>query len=904
MVSLPCNSTFTHLPKFPLLFKTNPPNHFKILPKPTWKFQTHSVKGLVTNSGDSAQPRPPRTLFPGGFKRPEIQVPTLVLQVSSDEVLKRENVLNVIDKGVSKWVGIVMLDCGEASGGRLYEAARVLKSVIKDRAYLVIGERVDIAAAVGASGVVLSDQGLPAIVARNMMMESKSDSKFLPLVARTVQTPHSALSASGSEGADFLVLGIDGEKCAEVLVKSVCQQVKVPVFAMIDLLGELTDFTAASNLLHSGASGLVIRLKSMKMFSDDILSKLFYTVFVMNKRAQGEFQTSKERGIMDLDKEFYVRNGVTRLTKLEDKEKKLIEAQRVFLLDAIAVIRKAAPLMDEVSLLVDAVSRLDDPFLLVIVGEFNSGKSTVINTLLGKRYLKEGVVPTTNEITLLCYSEMGVNEQQRCERHPDGQFICYLPAPILKEMNIVDTPGTNVILQRQQRLTEEFVPRADLLIFVISADRPLTESEVAFLRYIQQWKKKLEEATAFIKDNTRKLLNTEHVTLYPVSARSALEAKLSALSDGAPNYEELLLNDPRWKTSSFYELENFLFSFLDSSTDMGIERMKLKLGTPIGIANRLITACETLVKQECDSANQDLILVGEIVSSVKEFATKIESDSISWKKQSQSLIDIAKARAVKLTESTLKLSNLELVVSSFLQGDKSGSVTAGSSVQNDIITPALSDAQRLLSEYLTWLRSSYARQGKRYRESFAKRWPVHVNREGPMPPESHELLVKREDFCLQVIDNFSASAAGQVFDQEIREVVMGSFGGLGAAGLSASLLTSVLPTTVEDLLALGICSAGGFLAISNFPSRRKEVIDKVKRVADALARELEEAMQKDLMQTVENLDRLVELMSRPYQEAAQNRLNRLLEIQEELSKVERQVRILQTDIQNLHIFSN
>lgn len=45
-------------------------------------------------------------------------------------------------------------------------------------------------------------------------------------------------------------------------------------------------------------------------------------------------------------------------------------------------------------------------------------------------------------------------------------------------MNIVDTPGTNVILQRQQRLTEEFVPRADLLFFVISADRPLTESEV------------------------------------------------------------------------------------------------------------------------------------------------------------------------------------------------------------------------------------------------------------------------------------------------------------------------------------------------------------------------------------------------------------------------------------------
>ena len=46
-------------------------------------------------------------------------------------------------------------------------------------------------------------------------------------------------------------------------------------------------------------------------------------------------------------------------------------------------------------------------------------------------------------------------------------------------MNLVDTPGTNVILQRQQRLTEEYVPRADLILFVLSSDRPLTESEVS-----------------------------------------------------------------------------------------------------------------------------------------------------------------------------------------------------------------------------------------------------------------------------------------------------------------------------------------------------------------------------------------------------------------------------------------
>ena len=73
----------------------------------------------------------------------------------------------------------------------------------------------------------------------------------------------------------------------------------------------------------------------------------------------------------------------------------------------------------------------------------------------------------------------------------DGVFVRQLPADILREINIVDTPGTNVVLERQQRLTEEYVPRADLVIFVMSADRPFAESEVNFLRYIRKWGKKI-----------------------------------------------------------------------------------------------------------------------------------------------------------------------------------------------------------------------------------------------------------------------------------------------------------------------------------------------------------------------------------------------------------------------------
>lgn len=104
------------------------------------------------------------------------------------------------------------------------------------------------------------------------------------------------------------------------------------------------------------------------------------------------------------------------------------------------------------------------------------------------RYLAEGILPTTNEISVLKFLEDG---DQEVTQNADGFFIRRLPANLLREMNVVDTPGTNVILDRQQRLTEEYVPRADLVLFVMSADRPFTESEVNFLKYIRQWGKKV-----------------------------------------------------------------------------------------------------------------------------------------------------------------------------------------------------------------------------------------------------------------------------------------------------------------------------------------------------------------------------------------------------------------------------
>ncbi|KAI4304500.1 hypothetical protein MLD38_039998 [Melastoma candidum] len=324
------------------------------------------------------------------------------------------------------------------------------------------------------------------------------------------------------------------------------------------------------------------------------------------------------------------------------------------------------------------------------LGEFNSGKSTFINALLGNIYLKEGVVPTTNKITFLRYAES----------EAAGKVA----------------PGWTI-----HTLSSHFNSKRNLLLFVISADRPLTESEAAFLRYTQKWKKKvvfvlnksdiyqndleLDEAISFIKNNVLKLLNSDNVTLYPVSSRLALEAKLMASYDVPTELIHSSLSDISWGKSSFYQLERFLYSFLDGSTDKGMERVKLKLETPIRIAEQLISSCDSLLRKDCKRAKEDLNSVLEVVGTIKTYRQQMESESISWWRKVLSLIDSARGCVLELIESTIPLSNLDLALTYLFKSENS-TVSGTARVQNDIVSPALLDAQKLLKDYIHHLDTS------------------------------------------------------------------------------------------------------------------------------------------------------------------------------------------------------
>ncbi|MFT6811350.1 MAG: putative GTPase, partial [Saprospiraceae bacterium] len=137
---------------------------------------------------------------------------------------------------------------------------------------------------------------------------------------------------------------------------------------------------------------------------------------------------------------------------------------------------------------VDVAEHIMDPYLFVIVGEVKAGKSSFINALLETKeeICKVAASPMTDTIQEITYGtephEVVINDYLK---------RIYQPVDILKEISIVDTPGTNTIIDHHQEITERFVPAADLIVFVFESKNPYRESAWQFFDYInaEWWKK-------------------------------------------------------------------------------------------------------------------------------------------------------------------------------------------------------------------------------------------------------------------------------------------------------------------------------------------------------------------------------------------------------------------------------
>jgi len=217
-----------------------------------------------------------------------------------------------------------------------------------------------------------------------------------------------------------------------------------------------------------------------------------------------------------------------------------------------------------VNVLRNLMANLKDPFLFVVVGEVNAGKSTLLNGLFGEDFCKADVIPTTDRIG---YFKHGAEVH---EVEIDEHLVeLYRPNEFLKDFNVVDTPGTNSIEAEHQAITERFVPMADLVIFVFSVTNPWGASTWQLLDQIHgDWRKNIvfvlqqsdlrspEEVDAIL-DHLQKVTTHRYGTTFPtfaVSGKKALMAKTSGVD-----------KDRLRKESNFEPFEHYISDVVEGS---------------------------------------------------------------------------------------------------------------------------------------------------------------------------------------------------------------------------------------------------------------------------------------------------------------------------------------------------
>ena len=480
---------------------------------------------------------------------------------------------------------------------------------------------------------------------------------------------------------------------------------------------------------------------------------------------------------------------------LTDAQENLLKDSRNLLNNLRASLIQFGATPKDHETMADSIRQLDELFLLVVVGEFNSGKSAFINALLGQNLLKEGVTPTTTQINVI---KFGDAQEHRVEN--ESLHTLTAPVDLLAELNIVDTPGTNAIIRKHETITQQFVPRSDLVLFVTSADRPFTESERAFLEKIRDWGKKvvivlnkidlfqsreeLDQVMTFISDNARSLLGITP-EVFPVSSRLALRAKL-----GEPSL---------WKASLFEALEKYIQETLD---DKG--RLSLKFMNPLGVATYLLNKYLEVTNSRLELLKTDFVMLDDVDAQLKVYQEDMHRNFDFRMSDIDNVLFEMEQRGNDYFEETLRLPRvLDLLNKSRIQHEFEQRVVAD--------VPTRIEAK--VNELIDWLVEANLHQWQAVTEHIADRRRQHEERivgdaaGGSFHYDREKLIegVGRE--AQRVVDGYDQEAEARSLADGVQTAVAAlAAAEVGAVGLG-TLITVLATTAAADATGINASDA-------------------------------------------------------------------------------------------------
>ena len=488
----------------------------------------------------------------------------------------------------------------------------------------------------------------------------------------------------------------------------------------------------------------------------------------------------------------------------------------------------AAP--DQQQALDQSIEQLDQLFLLVIVGEFNAGKSAFINAIVGSRIAQEGVTPTTAQINVLQYGDAVTSELRSAALR-----VVTAPVPLLREIHIVDTPGTNAIMREHEAITAEFVPRSDLVLFVTSADRPFTETERAFLEQLRGWGKKVAivinkidilagdsevaEVAAFVADGATALLGVTP-EIFPISARLALRAK-----EGDP---------AAWAASRFEALERYIRDTLDSPG-----RVQLKLLNPLGVGAAVTARLAAAVEARAALLKDDFAMLDDVDRQLALYQRDLLRDFGFRMADIDKILLELEQRGQQYFDDTMRIGRvMDLLNRSRMQ----------QGFEQQVIADAPQQVERKVGELVDWLVEADLRQWQDVNRHLAERRRQYEDRiigdveAGRFHYDRTRLLDSVSRESQSAIDSYDRhKEAAALADGARNAVAAAAAVSAGAVGLGA-IVTIAATTAAADVTGLIMASVVAALGFFILPAKRKQGKEEMRRKIAAVRQRLSEAL--------------------------------------------------------------
>lgn len=570
---------------------------------------------------------------------------------------------------------------------------------------------------------------------------------------------------------------------------------------------------------------------------------------------------------------------------LNDRQEELLKEERQLLNDLRVSLVQFGATTEDQQRLAESIQQLDELFLLVVVGEFNAGKSAFINALLGKPLLKEGVTPTTTQINILRYGE----EQQR-KVISEHQHLLTLPVDWLDEISIVDTPGTNAIIRAHEEITSEFVPRADMVLFITSADRPFTESERIFLERIRDWGKKvvvvinkvdifqteeeLNQVVDFVEENSRALLGMIP-EVYPVSSRMALQAKQG--------------NGNLWEESRFGQLEHYIHDTLDESS-----RLRLKLMNPLGVAEHLTDKYRSLTASRLSLLQDDFQMLTDVDTQLEMYRKDMERDFEYRMADIENVLFDMERRGMEYFDGIFRIARVfDLINKDRIKKE----------FENDVVGDTPQRIESKVNELIDWIVNSDLRQWQAVNEHLADRRRAHQERIVGEPAGFHydrERLmsaVGRE--ATRVVEGYDKRKEAEAIAEGAQTAVAASAAmEVGAVGLG-TLVTILATTVAADVTGIILASVIAALGLFIIPARRRiakeEMKEKLVALRTQLAQSLRSQFEREIARSVQQINEAIA----PYTRFVRAERDKLQETSAELEKVEQRLNQVKARIEEL-----